>query len=146
MNMNFFNIKRVAHYEAKIVRRNWLFRTFALFSLVGILILQILVQSNIMQWTSWNTIAFSSYVPYFNVYLFGIVQAVLVVFFTVIQWDKDRNRVETTCVRSLSNAEYVIGKACGMIQVFMALSLLSLLSGAIINIFLHMYLQGTNKK
>ncbi|KIO44192.1 MULTISPECIES: hypothetical protein [Sanguibacteroides] len=135
MNMNFFNIKRVAHYEAKIVRRNWLFRTFALFSLVGILILQILVQSNIMQWTSWNTIALSSYVPYFNVYLFGIVQAVLVVFFTVIQWDKDRNRVETTCVRSLSNAEYVIGKACGMIQVFMALSLLSLLSGAIINIF-----------
>ena len=83
-----------------------------------------------------DTIALSSLCSSISMFIYSVsFRLYLLFFFTVIQWDKDRNRAETTCVRSLSNAEYVIGKACGMIQVFMALSLLSLLSGAIINIF-----------
>ena len=144
--MNLSNINTVARCEANIVRCTWLFRAFALFSLLGISILQIVIQGNLIQWTSvkmialssWNMIALSSYVPYLNVYLFGIAQAVVVVFLIAVFLDKDRNikAIEMMCARSFSNADYMIGKALGVILIFMTLSLVSLVLGAIINIFL----------
>ena len=71
--MNIRNINTEARKEAKILRRSWLFRMLAILSLVGITFFQLLVQGNMVRWTSWNQIALSSYVPYMNVYLFGIV-------------------------------------------------------------------------
>lgn len=60
--MNIRNINTVARYEAKILRRSWLFRMLAILSLVGITFFQLLVQGNMVRWTSWNQIALSSYV------------------------------------------------------------------------------------
>lgn len=135
--MNFSNINTIARYEAKILRRTWSFLLLALVSLVGVSIFQVLVQGNMVRWFSWNVIALSSYVPYLNVYLYSIIQVLPVVFLACDMLDRDRkiDMAETIYTRSLSNTDYVIGKALGAIQVFMGLSLLSLLSGVIINIF-----------
>ena len=135
--MDFTNIHIIACYEAKILSRAWSFRLLALFSLVGVLFFQVLVQGNMVRWFSWNMIALSSYVPYLNVYLFGIVQVLPVVFLACDMLDRNRkiDAAETLYTRSMSNVEYVIGKSFGAIQVFMGLSLLSLLLGVMINIF-----------
>lgn len=135
--MNFSNINTVARYEAKIVRRSWLFRAFALFSLLGVLSLQIQMQGNMVEWTSWNMIAMSSYVPYFNVYLFGVVQALAVIFLAsdLLNADRKIDTEDMIYIRCGSKVDYLIGNICSIVLIFIGLSFLSLLSGSIIHLF-----------
>ncbi len=136
--MNISNIRTISHYEAKILRRSWLFGLLTILSLSGVTAFHILFQGHGVRWTSWNMIALSSYVPYANVYLFGIIQAVVVVFLAsdLLGVSRKMDTAETIHTRSMSNAEYVIGKAWGAIRIFMGVSLLSLFLGMGINIFI----------
>ena len=135
--MNIYNINTVACYEARILRRSWLFRMLAILSLVGITSFQLLIQGNMVRWTSWNQIALSSYVPYMNIYLFGIVLSITVVFLAGELLSKTRkvDTMEIIHARPMSNADYVIGKAWGTIRIFMGLAIVSLLLGVMVNLF-----------
>ena len=88
--MNLLNINTVARYEAKILKRSWLFRILAVLSLVGVIAFQIMVQGELNFWTSWNLIAMSSYIPYMNLYLFGMAMAVTVGFLGGELLNRDR--------------------------------------------------------
>ncbi len=135
--MNIRNINTVARYEAKILRRSWLFRMLAILSLVGITFFQLLVQGNMVRWTSWNQIALSSYVPYMNVYLFGIALSITVIFLAGELLNKTRkvDTMEILHARPMSNADYVIGKVWGSVRIFMGLAIVSLLLGVMVNLF-----------
>ncbi|WP_294139406.1 hypothetical protein [uncultured Sanguibacteroides sp.] len=136
--MTFPNINTVARYEAKILKRSWLFRVLAIVSLVGVIAFQIMIQGKLTFWTSWNLIAMSSYIPYMNLYLFGMAMAVAVIFLggELLNRDRKLDTMEIIYARSMSNADYVIGKSWGIVRVFMGLALISLLLGGIVNLFL----------
>ena len=135
--MNIRNINTVARYEAKILRRSWLFKMLAILSLVGITFFQLLVQGNMVRWTSWNQIALSSYVPYMNVYLFGIALSITVIFLAGELLNKTRkvDTMEILHACPMSNADYVIGKVWGSVRIFMGLAIVSLLLGVMVNLF-----------
>lgn len=136
--MNLLNINTVARYEAKILKRSWLFRILAVLSLVGVIAFQIMVQGDLNFWTSWNLIAMSSYIPYMNLYLFGMAMAVTVVFLggELLNRDRKLDTMEIIYARSMSNADYVVGKSWGIVRVFMGLAFISMLLGGIVNLFL----------
>ena len=91
----------VARYEARLLRRSWVFLIFAVLGVVGISCFQFLIGSvdSAMEYglTSgrnlWYLRALPSCIPYMNAYLFNGLQALLIVFF-VAEMEK-RARVTT---------------------------------------------------
>ena len=73
------NIRTVAQYEAKTLRRSWFFRLFSLGALFIFTILNIGFFSPVGD-ESWNLVSISSSVPLINLYLLNIGQAIVVIF------------------------------------------------------------------
>ena len=75
--MNINQILLISHYEAKVLRRNWLF-IFLVFLLVGgSLLLQWFVQKdNVIYFLK----ALSCFVPYMNAFLFNFIQGIFITF------------------------------------------------------------------
>jgi hypothetical protein len=73
-------------------------------------------------------ISIPSNIPYFNMLLLNIGQAVIAVFLAsdFLRRDKRLDTSEIFYVRSLSNTEYVFGKIWGNIRVFIILNLISM--------------------
>ena len=95
------NIHTVARYEARLLRRSWLFRIFAGLAVVGIFLA-------VGNWctplfgdgmTRWNQVALSGQIPFFSTYLFHILQAVAVVFLSlrVAGWRRAGRQTRWTC-------------------------------------------------
>ena len=99
--MSIKRIIMVARYEARLLRRSWVFLIFAVLGVVGISSFQFLIGSvdSAMEYglTSgrnlWYLRALPSCIPYMNAYLFNSLQALLIVFF-VAEMEK-RARVTT---------------------------------------------------
>lgn len=88
--MSIKRIIMVARYEARLLRRSWVFLIFAVLGVVGISSFQFLIGSvdSAMEYglTSgrnlWYLRALPSCIPYMNAYLFNSLQALLIVFFS----------------------------------------------------------------
>ena len=129
------NIATVARYEARILRRSWLFRLFALGALFILVGVNIGVVSPVGD-ENWLFLAIPSSIPYMNLYLLNIGQALIIVFLAAdfLKKDKKLDTNEVLYTRSMSNLEYILGKSWGIIRLFMGINILILLIALVVNI------------
>lgn len=126
--MNVHNINTIARYEVKLLRRSWLFRTFAILALF---IISIAALSNLsfVFWRfseTWDMTGVSSLPAFFSIYLYSIAQSVIVIFLagSFLKRDKKLDTAEVIYVRPMSNADYIVGKVWGILRVFVSLNLI----------------------
>lgn len=129
------NIRTVARYEAKTLRRSWFFRLFSLGAIFILTIFNIGFFSPIGDET-WNLVSIPSSVPLVNLYLLNIGQAIVVIFLAAdfLKRDKKVDTNEVLYTRSMSNFGYVIGKSWGILRLFLGLDIIILSIGLLMNI------------
>ncbi|MBA4321499.1 MAG: xanthan lyase, partial [Odoribacter sp.] len=129
------NIRTVARYEAKTLRRSWFFRLFSIGALVIFTFLNIGMFSPIGN-ESWDVVSMPASIPLINLYLLNIGQAIVVIFLAAdfLKRDKKLDTNEVLYTRSMSNFEYVIGKTWGILRLFLGLDILILMLGMVANI------------
>lgn len=135
--LSIFNILTVARYEIKTLLRGWFFRVFAVFSIVTLVILNLLVLTDI-GFARWMFRGIPSSIPYMNLLLLNVVQAVIAVFLAsdFLKRDKKLDTTEVVYMRSMTNGDYVFGKTVGILFVFALLNLAVLLISAIFNLLI----------
>lgn len=130
-----FTTMSIARYESIVLLRSWFFRIFSLLAviIIGILDYVIFVQPRM----AWMLNAQASYIPYLNLLILNLVQAVIGVFLASEFLKDDRNLDITEVIypHSMTNAEYVFGKILGVGAVFAALNILLLGIGLTFNTF-----------
>lgn len=133
--MNLHNIQVISRYEARLLRRSWLFRIFAILALLVITMLHITTQSNMSRY-QWNMVTLSSSIPFVNIYIFNIAQSIIAIFLAgdFMKRDKKLDTAEVTYVRPMSNTDYIAGKTWGIVTVFVGLNIVALAIAAMINI------------
>ncbi|MGD0755763.1 MAG: hypothetical protein ABR927_11955 [Bacteroidales bacterium] len=129
------NIRTVARYEAKTLRRSWFFRLFSIGSIFIFTLMNIGMFSPVGN-EGWEVVSIPSSLPLINLYLLNIAQAIVVIFLAAdfLKRDKKLDTNEVLYTRSMSNFEYVIGKSLGILRLFLSLNLLVLAICLIINI------------
>ncbi len=129
------NIRTVAKYEARTLRRSWFFRLFSIFALFIFTILNLGFFSPIGD-ENWELVSISSSVPLINLYLLNIGQAIVVIFLAAdfLKRDKKLDTNEVLYTRSMSNLEYVAGKTWGILKLFLGLDIVILSIGMLMNI------------
>jgi ABC-type transport system involved in multi-copper enzyme maturation permease subunit len=129
------NILAVAKYESKTLFRSWFFRIFSILSLVFVFFYNFVTQTGI-GWPNQDMIALPSMIPFTNLYIINLAQAVIAVFLAseFLKQDKKLDTTEVVYMRSITNADYVIGKTLGNIWVFVMLNLIALGMVAVFNI------------
>ncbi|MBN2863425.1 MAG: hypothetical protein JXN62_09710, partial [Bacteroidales bacterium] len=129
------NIRTIARYEAKTLRRSWFFRLFSIGALMIFTFLNIGLFSPVGD-ESWELVSIPSSVPLINLYLLNIVQAVVVIFLAsdFLKRDKKIDTNEVLYTRSMSNFEYITGKTWGILRLFLGLDLIILSIALLINI------------
>jgi hypothetical protein len=129
------NIRTVARYEAKTLRRSWFFRLFSIGALFIFTILNIGFFSPIGD-ERWELVSIPASIPLFNLYLLNIGQAIVVIFLAAdfLKRDKKLDTNEVLYTRSMSNFEYIIGKTWGILRLFLGLDIVILSIGMLMNI------------
>jgi len=128
------NINSIAKYERKTLFRSWFFRIFSILSLVVLFVMNLGMVTEVGDAT-WMFRAVPSTIPYFNLLILNVAQAIIAVFLAsdFLKRDKKLDTTEVIYMRSMTNGEYVIGKTMGNIQVFMILNFAVLLMAMIFN-------------
>ncbi|MCX6328848.1 MAG: hypothetical protein NTZ85_04920 [Bacteroidia bacterium] len=129
------NIRTVAKYEATTLRRSWFFRLFSI-GAIFILTLMNIGMFSPVGGEVWGLVSISSSVPYYNLYILNIGQAIVVIFLAAdfLKRDKKVDTNEVLYTRSMSNFEYVIGKTWGILRLFLGLDIIILCVGLLMNI------------
>ncbi len=129
------NIRTVARYEAKTLRRSWFFRLFSIGALFIFTFLNIGFFSPVGD-QPWAFISIPSSIPLFNLYLLNIGQAIVVIFLAsdFLKRDKKVDTNEVLYTRSMSNFEYITGKTWGILKLFLGLDIIILCIGLLMNI------------
>ena len=129
------NIRTVARYEAKTLRRSWFFRLFSIGALFIFTMMNIGMFSPVGS-EQWEVVSISSSLPLINLYLLNIAQSIVVIFLAAdfLKRDKKVDTNEVLYTRSMSNYEYIIGKSWGILRLFLSLDLLILAICLVINI------------
>ncbi len=124
----------VARFEIKTLLRSWFFRIFSAIALI------IITFFNIMLFPEGSRNLLSSRVmmggiPYLNLYLLNIVQAIIAVFLSsdFLGRDKKLDTTEVVYVRNMTNFQYVVGKTIGIFSVFILLNITVLFISLIFN-------------
>lgn len=128
--MSFYKLLTVAHYEMRTLLRSWFFRIFAGLSVVGLGIFNIAV--NIADsGAPFIYRALPASLPYVNLLVLNLGQAIVAVFLAseFLKQDRKNDTVEVIYARSMTNAEYILGKALGVLSVFFILNLVILAMG-----------------
>ncbi len=129
-----YTIPTIALYESKVLLRSWFFRIFALLALIILTLLNyfLFVRSEM----PWMLNGMPSYIPYMNMLLLNVVQAVIGVFMAsdFLKYDRKLDTTEVIYMRSMTNADYVLGKMLGVLAVFAGLNLLMLIIGLVFNL------------
>ncbi|MEA1886073.1 MAG: hypothetical protein U9N72_02540 [Bacteroidota bacterium] len=129
------NIRTVAHYEAKTLRRSWLFRLFSIGALFILTIMNIALFSPVGD-EEWEFLAIPSSMPLLNLYILNIAQSLIVIFLAsdFLKRDKKLDTNEVLYTRPMSNLEYIFGKSLGIMRLFLGVNILILAICLIINI------------
>jgi len=132
------NIWNVARIEAKTLMRSWFFRIFAGICILTLILFDVTLfvfreASN----RSWMFRALPSSLPYSNLLLLNVAQAVIAVFLAsdFLKRDRRLDTSEVIYMRSMTNGDYVLGKTAGILLVFFVLNAAVLLISLIFNIF-----------
>lgn len=119
------NILSIAKYERKTLLRSWFFRIFAILSLLILFGMNfgMVIQGGGSE--GWAIRSIPSAIPYFNLLILNVAQAIIAVFLAsdFLKRDKKLDTTEVIYMRSMTNGEYVIGKTWGNLQVFLALNI-----------------------
>lgn len=119
--MNLQNIRTVTRYEARLLRRSWLFRIFGVLAFIGIFCAVIyrctpLIIDGVSRW---GRVALSDQIPFFSLYLYNILQSVILIFFVGGMSAKERkmDTMDVIYARPVGNGEYLLGKVLGIAKV-----------------------------
>ena len=120
------DISSVAKYESKLLMRSWFYRIFLVLAVLVLCIFNFLYLAFPDNIGYWIMRALPSNIPYINLLLLNTGQAVIAVFLSseFLKADKKLDTSEVFYVHPLSNAEYVIGKIWGNLNVFLRLNLI----------------------
>ncbi|MCG8410266.1 MAG: hypothetical protein MI739_03170 [Bacteroidales bacterium] len=123
-------IRVIARFEMKTLLRSWFFRIFACAFIIGLGIFDIVVFTDNSS-DQWIYRALPSIIPYANLIVINVAQAIVGVFLAseFLKQDRKNDTVEVIYVRSMTNGQYVTGKALGVLFVFVILNLILLLMG-----------------
>ena len=123
-------IRTIAKYETRTLLRSWFFRIFAGLSIlfIGIFNVAAFVSNS---GAPWIYRALPAAIPYANLIILNLGQAIVAVFLAseFLKQDRKNDTVEVIYARSMTNSEYIIGKSLGIISVFIILNILILLMG-----------------
>ena len=127
---SFHTLKTIARYEMRTLLRGWFFRIFAgltILSLGGFNLAVFLASSG----SPWLYRALPASMPYVNLIVLNLGQAIVAVFLAseFLKQDRKNDTVEVIYVRSMTNAEYILGKTFGILAVFFVLNLIVLIIG-----------------
>lgn len=125
----------VARFEIKTLLRSWFFRIFALVAIMVIVFFNLVAATEIDS-ANWPDRMLPGGLPYMNLWILNIVQAIIAVFLSsdFLSRDKKLDTTEVVYVRSMSNFQYVMGKTLGILAVFGGLNLLVLAFTFVINL------------
>jgi len=123
-------IKMIARFEMKTLLRSWFFRIFAGLSIIGLGIFNVLVFVESTN-APWLYRAIPAAIPYANLIILNVGQAIVAVFLAseFLKQDRRNDTVEVIYARSMTNSQYIIGKALGILSVFIFLNLIILIFG-----------------
>ena len=129
------NIFSIAKYERKTLFRSWFFRIFSILSLLVLFGMNfgLIIEGGGSQ--GWAIRAIPSAIPYFNLLILNVAQAIIAVFLAsdFLKRDKKLDTTEVIYMRSMTNGEYVIGKTLGNLQVFMILNIAVVIMALVFN-------------
>ena len=133
--LSLLNIRTVARFEIKTLLRSWFFRIFSLMTLIILGFFNLMVVTDVGPNPPWMFRAIAASIPYFNLQIFNLVQAVIIVFLAsdFLKRDKKLDTTDVIYIRSMSNGDYVLGKTIGVLVVFLLLNLAILLLALIYN-------------
>ena len=136
------NILSIAKYERKTLLRSWFFRIFGILSLLVLFGMNFGMIIEGGGGDGWAIRSIPSAIPYFNLLILNVAQAIIAVFLAsdFLKRDKKLDTTEVIYMRSMTNGEYVIGKTWGNLQVFLVLNIVVVLMALIFN----MLAQGTS--
>jgi len=134
--ISLYVILTVARYEAKVLFRSWFFRIFSILALVIIVLLDVSLFALPMS-SRWIFYGLSSSIPYLNLLLLNVAQAIIGVFMAsdFLKFDRKLDTTEVIYMRSMTNADYVLGKMLGVLAIFGMLNILVLVIALVFNIF-----------
>ncbi len=129
------NIFSIAKYERKTLFRSWFFRIFSILSLLVLFGMNFGMVIEGGGSEGWAIRAIPSAIPYFNLLILNVAQAIIAVFLAsdFLKRDKKLDTTEVIYMRSMTNGEYVIGKTLGNMQVFMILNIAVVIMALIFN-------------
>jgi len=129
------NILSIAKYERKTLLRSWFFRIFSILSLLVLFGMNFGMIIEGGGGGGWALRAIPSAIPYFNLLILNVAQAIIAVFLAsdFLKRDKKLDTTEVIYMRSMTNGEYVIGKTWGNLQVFLVLNIAVVIMALIFN-------------
>ncbi len=129
------NILTIAKFEVKTLLRSWFFRIFAGLSLFILLWYDIVMFTDLVV-PPLPIRGMSTTIPYVNLMLINVVQAVIAIFLSsdFLKRDKKLDTSEVIYIRPMSNGDYVTGKTLGILLVFITLNILVLIIAGVINL------------
>ena len=130
------NIFSIAKYERKTLLRSWFFRIFSVLSLLILFGMNFGMVIEGGGQEGWAIRSIPAAIPYFNLLLLNVAQAIIAVFLAsdFLKRDKKLDTTEVIYMRSMTNGEYVIGKTWGNLQVFLVLNIAVIAMALIFNL------------
>ena len=130
------NILTIAKFESKVIWRNWFFRIFSIGILFFLTIFNIAAFSLADDTPNWFAISNSWGIPYANMIILSIAQVAAVIFLAtgLVKKNKKIDTNEVFLTRSITNADYVLGKALALFKLFFWLNVVILSVGLIFNL------------
>ncbi len=123
-------IRTISRFEMKTLLRSWFFRIFAGLTVIflGIFNAAVFIESS---GAPWLYRALPGNIPYVNLLILNLGQAIVAVFLAseFLKQDRKNDTIEVIYARSMTNAEYIIGKTLGILYVFLILNLILLAVG-----------------
>ena len=121
--INFYFIGRIAFYEARLLFRSWGFRIFSGLVLIILALVNIAIISRGIS-TPHYVSSLSGSLPLNSLKLFNIFQGIIVAFMATEFFKRDRKHdsIQVVLASSFSNVEYFLGKALGILSVFLLLN------------------------
>ncbi len=123
-------IRTIAKYEMRTLLRSWFFLIFVGLSILGLGIFNIAMNLQ-SSGAPWIYRALGASIPYANLIILNLGQAIVAVFLAseFLKQDRKNDSVEVIYARSMSNSQYIAGKTLGILAVFFVLNIIVLLIG-----------------
>lgn len=123
-------------YEIITLLRGWFFRIFAGLSLIIFIAMNIIWFSGAVPFVPRVFSGFSAAIPYSNMILLNMAQIAVIIFMASDFFKRDRkfNTAEVYYIRSMTNANYLLGKAMGVFILFAILNILILIIALVIHL------------